>query len=290
MKNILYPYLDTYSQLKGCPTANLVKAYEIEKEFHEKILAENSSAKRQALYAHVYNTVHQLYGKNTNAHIYDKLVNLFAKELRNKSVLDIGCGEGHFLAGIARMLPHKKLAGIDVSIPHLQQNHGAIEFNIGDVISFDLQEQFDVVFSNHVIEHIAPDDMQAHLASVKKSMKRDGHFIINAPNRLFGPWDVTCIVDNSHTNKIPAQGTHINETTYSEIIPLLEENGFGNFRTICPIPKIKYYCTNIRFSPQALIFIENNKTLMSLLYATKYLASRRCIAHFELTLICNKLW
>jgi 2-polyprenyl-3-methyl-5-hydroxy-6-metoxy-1,4-benzoquinol methylase len=290
MKNTVYPYLDAYSQIKGCPAANLIEAYEIEKEFHEQILTEKSPVKRQALYAHVYNAVHLLYGKNTNTHVYDKLVSLFAKELRNKSVLDIGCGEGHFLTSISRKLPHKKLAGIDVSTPHLQQNYLDVEFRIGDIIRFDPQEQFDVVFSNHVIEHIAPADMQAHLISVKKSMKSDGLFIINAPNRLFGPWDITCIVDNSHTNKISAQGTHINEPTYSEIIPVLEKNGFGNFKTTCPIPKIKYYLKNLRFSPSSLISIEKSTTLMNLLYMSKIFGRGRCIAYFDITIICNKKW
>ncbi|MDR0571479.1 MAG: class I SAM-dependent methyltransferase [Rickettsiales bacterium] len=291
IKNTLYPYLDAYSKNRGIAAVNAVKAYEIENEFHKKIMTEKSSENRKMLYANVYNAVHLLYGKSTNLHSHDKLVNLFGKELRGKSVLDVGCGEGQFLTSIARQLPHKKLVGIDTSIPHLPQdnNNLGIEFRLGDVIDFDLQEQFDVVFSNHVIEHIAPADMSTHLISVKKAMKSDGLFIINAPHRLFGPWDITCIKDNSHTNKIPAQGTHVNETTYSDIILILQENGFDNFKTIFPIPRIKDYLTNLRFSPSFLMFIENNVFLMNLLYASKIFGGERgCIARFDLTLICSK--
>jgi 2-polyprenyl-3-methyl-5-hydroxy-6-metoxy-1,4-benzoquinol methylase len=295
MKNTLYPYLDAYSKERKVSAINLIKAYEIENEFHKKIMTEESSKNRKSLYANVYNAVHPLYGKRTNSYVhhnYDKLVNLFGKELKGKSVLDIGCGEGHFLISIARNLPHKNLVGIDASIPHLPQdnNNLGIEFRLGDIIDFGLQEQFDVVFSNHVIEHIVPADIQTHLLSVRKAMKSDGLFIINAPNRLFGPWDITCIKDNSHTNKMPAQGTHVNETTYSDIIPILQKNGFDNFKTVFPIPRIKYYLRNLRFSSSFLVSIENNVPLMNLLYASKIFGGKKrgCIAHFDLTLICNK--
>jgi hypothetical protein len=56
------------------------------------------------------------------------------------------------------------------------------------------------------------------------------------PNRLFGPSDVTRIIDYSRTGKTRAQGTHLNESTYGDLIPILERNGFQNFRTILPIP------------------------------------------------------
>jgi tRNA G46 methylase TrmB len=142
----MYKDIEKYSKSRGISTENAVKAFEIESEFHRRVLSEPDYEKRKQMYADVYTAVHPLYGKNTNSHSQDGLVKLFAKELKNKSVLDVGCGEGHFLASIARNLPHKKLVGMDVSIPHLPQNNGTIKFKLGDVINFDLQEQFDVVF------------------------------------------------------------------------------------------------------------------------------------------------
>ncbi|WP_056928673.1 class I SAM-dependent methyltransferase [Candidatus Symbiothrix dinenymphae] len=289
--NSKFPDLKKYSQSRGANCENLVKAYEIESVFHKKILAEESFDKRQQLYADVYNAVHPLYGKsNSNSRSYDRLVRLFKKELKDKSVLDVGCGEGLFLTSIAANLPHKKLVGMDVSIPHLPHNQSNIEFKMGNVVDFDLNEQFDVVFSNHVLEHIAPADMSFHLSSVRNAMKDDGVFIFNAPNRLFGPWDVTRIIDYSNTGKTMAQGTHINESTYSEIIPILEQNGFENFKTVCFISKLKYYLgTNFRYSPSILCFIEHHSFFLNLLYLSKLVGMQgRCIAYFDISLICNK--
>jgi hypothetical protein len=106
-------------------------------------------------------------------------------------------------------------------------------------------------------------------------MKPDGILIINAPNRLFGPWDITGIVDCSHTNKTAAQGTHINESTYTETVQALKENGFGNFKTVLPVPKVRnYFLTNVRFSVNFLLTMEKSPKLMSFLYLIKKVCER----------------
>ena len=47
----------------------------------------------------------------------NRQINLFYKELFNKSIIDFGCGEGHFLINIHNNFKHKKLLGIDIFIP-----------------------------------------------------------------------------------------------------------------------------------------------------------------------------
>jgi len=42
--------------------------------------------------------------------------------------LDDGCGDGHFLASVGSQLKHKRLVGIDVSMPPLSKSHQGIEF------------------------------------------------------------------------------------------------------------------------------------------------------------------
>jgi 2-polyprenyl-3-methyl-5-hydroxy-6-metoxy-1,4-benzoquinol methylase len=286
-----YPHLDKFSKSIGIPSENLVKAFEIEKIFHKQILKEESFEKRLKMYENVYNIVHPIYGKNKTDILLrinekDGIVRLFSKELKNKSVLDVGCGEGHFLASISKNLPHKKLVGIDVSIPHLSQGHTGIEFKLGNIINFNLKYQFDVVFSDQVLEHIAPVDLPMHLDSVRKSIKPGGIFIVNMPNRLFGPSDVTRIIDYTNTGKIQSQGTHLNESTYTELMPILKDCGFTNFKTVCFIPKLKNLLNNCRISPAFLQAIEKRLLILKLLHNIKL--HGRCIAQFGITLICNK--
>lgn len=114
-----YINVNRFSKSIKIPVDNLIKAFEIEKLFHEQILKEKSFEKRQKLYQNVYNTVHPLYGKEEidiqkSKNPKDKVVRLFCKELEGKSILDVGCGEGYFLESISRNLKHKDLVGIDV--------------------------------------------------------------------------------------------------------------------------------------------------------------------------------
>ena len=291
MADLRYPHLDAFSKSIGIPSENLINAFEIERIFHEQILEERSFEKRQRMYEDVYNKVHPIYGKNKTDIISgrnpkDYIVRLFSKELRDKSILEVGCGEGHFLESIARNLPHNKLVGIDVSMPHLLQHHPDIEFILGNIIYFNQNCQFDVVFSDQVLEHIAPADLPMHLASVRSSIKPGGIFIVNTPNRLFGPWDVTRIIDFTNTGRIESQGTHLNESTYTELIPILEYNGFTNFKTVCFIPKLKNLLKNYRFSPSFLQTIERSPIILKLLHKIKLRG--RCLAQFGVTLICTK--
>jgi 2-polyprenyl-3-methyl-5-hydroxy-6-metoxy-1,4-benzoquinol methylase len=48
-------------------------------------------------------------------------------------------------------------------------------------------EYFDVVVSNHVIEHVS--DQQLHLSEIARVLKPNGVVYLATPNRLW-PWEV----------------------------------------------------------------------------------------------------
>ncbi|MGD7033816.1 MULTISPECIES: class I SAM-dependent methyltransferase [Methylotuvimicrobium] len=56
----------------------------------------------------------------------------------------------------------------------------------GERLPFDAQS-FDIVISNHVIEHVA--DADVHLAEIGRVLKPDGLVYLATPNRLW-PWEV----------------------------------------------------------------------------------------------------
>lgn len=290
MQNNQYPHLEKFSKSIGIDPKNLIEAFEIEKNFHNRILSERSLEKRMELYKSVYNAVHPLYDKKidilpSKKNPKDIIIRLFKKELSGKSILDVGCGEGLFLDCVSKNLHHKELVGIDVSESHLVKNHPVIKFKLKNIINFNLGKKFDVVFSDQVLEHIAPADLQIHLQSVRGSLNPNGVFIINMPNRFFGPSDVTRIIDFTYSGKTPAQGMHLNESTYTELIPILKQAGFSKFKTVCFIPKLKYLMNNYRFSPYFLMKIESNKFILRLLQNLKF--RNRCIIPLGITLICE---
>lgn len=291
MSNKEYKDLQKFSKSIGIAEKNLVKAFEIEREFHHKVLNEPSQEKRKELYSEVYKTVHKIYGKKSSNILTDFnpkriTVKLFRKELENKSVLDVGCGEGFFLASIADQLNTKNLCGVDTSIPEISFTHPKIDFIEKNIIDFELDKKFDVIFSDQVLEHIAPADLPAYLNSIKNALNENGTLILMLPNSHFGPSDVTRIIDCSQTGKVKAEGTHLNESTYTELIPVLKEYGFLNFKTLLPLPKVKQWVPNLRLSPYILKFVENCKLLMWLIRKIKY--SGFPLLKFDVIIICSK--
>lgn len=286
-----YPYLQRFSKHTGIPEKNLVDAFNIEAHYHKLIVEAQDTVERKRLYAEMYAKVHPLYNKTAEFEngksIFVDIVKLLRKDLRGKSVLDIGCGSGAFLIALARTLRTTgRLVGMDTSASILPQNGNGIQFQSADVVEFEVDQPFDVVFSHHVLEHIAPRDIRSHLTSVNKALVAGGKFMVFMPNRLFGPSDVTRIKDFTNTNRMPAMGSHVNELTYTETIALLEEHGFTNFKTVLPIPRIKYLFPDFRMSPSLLTYIESNPILLNLLYGMRL--GYRCIARLDVTLICQK--
>jgi 2-polyprenyl-3-methyl-5-hydroxy-6-metoxy-1,4-benzoquinol methylase len=288
-----YPSLKRFSQSILIPEEDLVEAFEIEKDFHDKILAEPSKEERIKLYNSLYTTVHSIYKRNSrgshnNGEMLNRKAYLFSKELKNKSILEVGCGQGAFLKTVAKINPGAKLCGLDVSIPgdEVLKQFPGIDFIAADITEFKVAEKYDVVYSNHVLEHMAPADFHTHLKSIQEALKENGLFIVNMPNRLFGPSDVTRILDFSYSNKINAQGSHFNETTYNELIPVLKQYGFTEFKTVFPHIKLRHLLRSFRMNPGILCKIEQSSFIMKLLHGIKHKGS--CTAKFEITLICKK--
>jgi hypothetical protein len=126
-----------------------------------------------------------------------------------------------------------------------------------------------------------------HLTSVYDSLLPGGKFIFVMPNRLFGPMDVTRILDNSSSGKIKAMGGHLNESTYHEMADALERTGFVNFQTVLPVPRLKYSIfKNNRIKPDGIIAIEKSKWWLKFFRAIKF--KGRCPIRFTVTLICQK--
>jgi SAM-dependent methyltransferase len=235
-----YPCLARFSKEIGLSEEVLIANFEIENVFHDLILAEPSGDERRRLNHEVYTKVFQLYGAKFEIPVTatsgpkDFVVDLLAPLLANRSILDVGCGAGHFLLGVSRLLEHGELLGLDVFAEPLELADRNLRFQRSDIVRFDLDSRFDVAISDNVYEHIAPSDLDDHLASIHRALKPGGRQIIFTPHKAFGPFDVTRIVDDSYCGWTPARGTHLNETTFSEVADRLNRAGFAELQVIPP--------------------------------------------------------
>ena len=285
-----FPHLQRVSSRLGIPPDRLLRAFAIERDFHRNVLGEEDPRKRKELYRAVYETVHPIYGSNAGitgtANPKDWVVRLFKRELSGRSILEVGCGAGLFLQSVARLLPHRELVGLDISAPVLPSQCHGIRFILGDIIDFTVAERFDVVYSEHVIEHIAPADLPEHIRSLSDALAEDGVLIISAPNGNFGPSDVTRIMDFSHTGRTQALGTHLHEPTHWELMEILEKHGFNSFRTIFPFMKLRNHLGFIRLNAKVMASVERSPLLMSLLHGVRF--KGECLARFDTVLICAR--
>lgn len=286
-----YPYIKNYSQSEGIAKDLLAQAFEVEQYYHNRLLKEKDFGQRQLLYTEFYSRLLLIYGRHEDAspvvNPKDKTVQLFSRELKNQSIIDFGCGQGYMLQSIARQLNTKYLSGVDVLIPQELKSHKKIVFQEGNVITYKPTQKFDVAISDNVLEHLVPEDASLHLKSMYEALNDHGKLILIMPNKLFGPADITRIKDFSHSGKLPPEGGHVNESTYTDMIEALKAAGFQKFSTVLPIPKFKYtFLRNARVGISWIKTIENSRFFLKLFRSIK--VKGVCPIRFTVTLIAEK--
>ena len=109
-------------------------------------------------------------------------------------VLDIGCGTGAITAGIAEAVGLSgHVLGLDRDsslIEIAQKDHAGLAnltFEQGDILSFGLLNQFDIVTAARVLQWIS--NPQEALTRMKAAVKRDGLIVVLDYNHEENTWD-----------------------------------------------------------------------------------------------------
>jgi len=112
------------------------------------------------------------------------------KNIKNKKVLDIGCGFGWFeLNAVGRGT--RQIAGIEISSEDLKTakknvKDKRVDFKIGGALKLPFKDNyFDTVVAWEVIEHIPKNTEEKMFKEIKRVLKKKGVFYLSTPYDSF---------------------------------------------------------------------------------------------------------
>ena len=142
----------------------------------------------------------------------------FKKYLKNKDILDFGCGWGGFLKNLKN---YKSLNGVELRnecISHVKHNIKRVKIS-NNINSF--KKSFDIITMFHVLEHL-PYQINA-LKVLKSKLKKNGKIIIEVPHAQ----DFLILQDKlKEFKKFTFWSEHLILHTYKSLKTVLSKSGF----------------------------------------------------------------
>lgn len=155
-------------------------------------------------------------------------------DLRNKHILDIGCGEGTLMMKFKEM--GADVGGIDLSKEgvNLCKQRG-LKARKMDIVEDKIpwSNEFDLVIASEVIEHIF--DPFIFLRNINKIIKDRGTIVLTTPNFSYYRWIFKYLL-----NKTPTQiqnPTHIRFYTLKYLELIVKKQGFDIVDSKCLVGK-----------------------------------------------------
>jgi len=136
--------------------------------------------------------------------------------------LEVGPGDCALSFEVAKLV--NKVYAIDVS-KEITKTSMPVPANftlqLSDGSSIDVPPgSIHIAYSNQLMEHLHPDDVIDHLENIYHALTQSGVYICITPNRLSGPYDISCFFDKIST------GFHLKEYTVSELEIIFKAVGF----------------------------------------------------------------
>lgn len=151
--------------------------------------------------------------------------------VKNKRVLDLGCGGGVYLEKFS-----EASVGVDASIPNIEdlQRKGlnGVKADLNDKLPFE-PETFDVVFCSHVLEHVdAPIEL---LRESHRVLKKGGLLIVALPLEK----SLARLVLRDHY--FEGHATHLYSFSLDCLKQLFKLSGFHYRKVFTDIPGVRRF-------------------------------------------------
>ena len=194
--------------------------------------------------------------------------------LRNKRVLDFGCGEGASALGVALKYKPELVVGTDINseheqlaalaraaegITHLPDNLFFEEINPGEIST---EADFDLIYSWSVFEHVNQNLFGDIVTNLRAKLLNDGHMFVQVAPLYYSPegshlWDIG-LRQWEHLSK---QIDHIYNALYSKLEKVHADSLWSMFITLNKITAPKLLSD---ISGQGFEVVREYKTTVSL--------------------------
>jgi SAM-dependent methyltransferase len=220
----------------------IVAHYELERDLARQLMA-STREQRSTLYGAMYDKLFEQLPDHpqwtitdaARARQADSQIRIIAPLLdRSMTFLEVGCGDAIL---VKKAAPLVRLAiGADVTDRLLD---GVTPENFKLVLSDGIKlpvesGSVDIIFSNHLIEHMHPEDVGPHLTEVLRVLKPGGCYACATPNRLNGPHDISVFFGHQ------AAGFHLREYDHRSLAGALRQAGFVSLRAIGALKGVRY--------------------------------------------------
>ena len=178
------------------------------KKYYNKLTFKNNFSWFEKLFLKVSEKI------NIISNYYYILLKVLKEVPKDWTVLDVWLANWSFLNFIHRLRPDLKLYWIDITdtkdiIPEY------ITFIQADATNFDLKQKFDLVISNHLIEHLPVNSVPNMFKCIHNHIKNDWYFLLTVP---------------SFSKSFFNDPTHIRPYNKESIKKLLEMINFENYK------------------------------------------------------------
>lgn len=185
-------------------------------------------AERASIYGAVYSELFtslpdhpQVTAERSTSHTALDLQYMNVRLTPQTRFLEIGCGDAEMSFAVAATVCHAY--GLDVTEELIQHQRAPQNFSFLRTQSTDIalaDNSIDIAYSNQLIEHLHPDDVEEQMKEVLRVLRPGGAYSCKTPNRITGPHDVSEYFDYTAT------GFHLREYDYYSIRRLFKRAGF----------------------------------------------------------------
>ena len=126
-------------------------------------------------------------------HCQDPVIFRTLGDIRGKSLLDLACGDGFYTRRFRTECGASPVMGIDLSPKQIERAEAierreqlGIEYRVGDVMSLDLEQRFDLVTAIHLLHYLENGtQIESALRAIHETLRDGGQFVTMIANPEF---------------------------------------------------------------------------------------------------------